>query len=33
MYPENQATWYHKAPTTNKIKCKKVIKVGYREVT
>lgn len=33
MFPENQATWYHKVPIGKKIKWKKVIKVGYREVT
>ena len=33
MKPENQAMWYHKIPEDKIIKWKKVIKVGYREVT
>ena len=33
MYPYNQASWYHKIPPDKKVKWRKIIKIGYREVS
>lgn len=33
MLPNKQATWYHKIPPDKKVVWRKVIKIGYREVS